>query len=147
MPRRNLMVSCYPDERVHAIVGNGSADWNRAIECWAAILAVAAEDNAKTFDRDEWKFMAARFSPVNKGRVAEIRIPTHYRDPGAFLAGLMTDTPNMAEKLATLDYTHAWAILKAIDWRLTLDAQIKPRDQWWLPAYWAKTTDEFELAT
>jgi hypothetical protein len=141
------MVSCYPDERVHAIIGNGSADWNRAIECWAAILAVAAEENASLFDREEWNSLAKRFGPVNQGRNAEIRIPTHYRDPGAFLAGLVADDPDLNRKLAKLDYTHSWAVLKAVDWRLTLDAHIKPRDTWWHPSYWAKATAEYELAT
>ena len=143
---RNLMVSCYPDERVHAIVGNGSADWNRAIECWATVLAAAAEDNAETFTRDEWNLLAKRFSPINQGRNAEIRLPTHYPRPGEFLAALVPDEPDLASKLAECKYTQSWAVLKALDWRLALNAHIKPRDQWWHPSYWVKATEELELA-
>ena len=143
MPR-NFMVSCYPEHWTHPVVGNGSADWNRAIECWSSVLVKAAKENAKAFNRDEWNLLAKSLGPINRGRDAECRLPTSYEQPGIFLAGLVNDT-DTAMKLSELDYVHAWAVLKAIDWRLTLNVVIKPRDAWWTPEFWETATEALEV--
>jgi len=134
---RPLMVSCYPQPWVHVIVGNGSADWNKAIENWAMVVADAAVENAETFTKAEWNYLADRLNPVNMGRNAEIKLPSHYERPGEFLAALVPDAPVLAGKLAELNYTHAWAVLKALEWRRSLDQSVaQNKDKWWLPSFW-----------
>lgn len=143
MARKDKRTTVYPSERAMEIIGIGASKLNQALECWAETIAQASADNAKTFRKEEWLYLA----DLLNGTMAEPQIGS----AGQMLAFEVTDgheldglggkwfgdnadqeVQDLVTKLNTTDYAHAWALIMAIQFFWDNCQQIKlTEDQWW----------------
>ncbi len=145
MARSDIRYSVYPAPKAVEVLGNSAPALNRAIECWAALLARATADNAKkllNYDGDrngvkEWCVLA--------DTLKEMLFAPEFANPGELLATAVEDanrlenigskwlvmeidddynvieqadkyTAIFVQKLRELDYAHAWAVIVAVQW-------------------------------
>lgn len=151
-------ITVYPDMRALAVLGTSAGNLNQAIECWASIIARATADNSNDFAAQEWCLIA----DVCNGTLWEPNI----ENPAVLLAAEVSDghrlngtgyrwfcdakgeatkemkaadnkVKALVEKLAALDYAHAWAVIVAVQWfwqntERNIDVRAEP---WWTLAY------------
>jgi hypothetical protein len=109
MARSDTRYSIYPAPKAVEIVGNSAPALNQAIECWAALLARATADNAKTFYWNEqgvsvghltgkWEDMHA-LAPwgVLTEALKDIRFDPEFANPGELLATAVEDAHRMGD--------------------------------------------------
>jgi hypothetical protein len=98
MARSDTRYSVYPAPKAIEVVGNSAPALNQAIECWAALLARAMADNARTFSESysqfvvgtvyehclhEWALVANVFR--------EVRFDPEFANPSELLATAVED--------------------------------------------------------
>lgn len=170
MARSDTRYSVYPAPKAVEIVGNSAPVLNQAIECWAALLARAMADNAKTFGNyevfdlniqpnamKEWCVIAevlkdVRFDPEfpNPGELLATAVEdanrledvgskwfSSYFDGEECARGLERSVNELVQRLRSLKYPHAWAVINVIQWywehcREGIDFE---KDQWWSLAF------------
>ena len=113
MARSDTRYSIYPAPKAVEVIGNTSPALNQAIECWAALLARATADNAKTFYWNEkgglvghvtgkWEdHSALRPWAVLAEALTGIGFDPEFANPGELLATAVEDAhrmENVAEK-------------------------------------------------
>lgn len=168
MARSDKRYMVYPSPWAVEIVGSSAPALNQGIECWAALLARAMGDNARTFLESsepsgigpdpvepqglhEWGVLAdtlkdRQFDPgfanpgqlvatavedahrlenVAEGWYLHVGAETYWREP------FENDVKALIEKLQTLDYVHAWALIKTIQWYWDHCETIDRNDRWW----------------
>lgn len=139
-PLKKLTV--YPAPRSLEILGATAPALNQAIDCWAELMAQASADNAETFRREEWNYLA----DLLNGTLHEPGFGT----PGTIYAMEAADghrldrlgdkwfgdngdaeVSDLVLKLERLDYAHCWAMLSAVQFFWT-DLEIDHQtDEWW----------------
>ena len=133
--------SVYPGRDAERVLGGaGSALYNRAIQCFARLLAQATLDNDAAFDRAAWAVLG------------DVLAQKHPPDPdlacpaaelAAFLDLLAAECPAarrlwkaerreraraLADHVRRLDYVHAWAVVFSVEYR----AKAREADtEWW----------------
>lgn len=136
-----------PHTPVHPAAGNGSGDWNKAIECWAQVFARASLEIDVLFSRNEWNFLADMLQNVKPdptvGNPGEY-LPAHVMD-AAWADSLGTrwldqnlgeSVQRLSRKVGRLDYVQAWALITACAWRWSFHAVInRSKDAWWTLAF------------
>jgi hypothetical protein len=137
------MMSVYPPLWASRLLGGHSPNpFNQAIACWAMEIATATKQNEDVFTPAEWGYLLEALPMTAKGgfRGVDPSSPTpghglasivrqrhalagliHGKDADKHLAALTT-------KLEKLDYTHAWAVITA--------CQFKTRHEQAGPAWW-----------
>jgi hypothetical protein len=113
MARSDKRYSIYPAPKAVEVVGDSAPALNQAIECWAALLARATADNAKTFGWNEggvldgdctgiWQDMHhLRGFAVLAEALKDVRFDPEFANPGDLLAAAVEDAhrmENVAEK-------------------------------------------------
>ena len=83
MARSDTRYSVYPAPKAIEVVGNSAPALNQAIECWAALLARATAENAKTFYWNE--------EGVSVGHITGKMEDTHDLRPWCVLAEALKD--------------------------------------------------------
>jgi hypothetical protein len=113
MARSDTRYSVYPAPKAVEVVGTSAPALNQAIECWAASLARATADNAKTFGWNEEGVLDGEFTRkwedmhhlrgfcVLAQALKEVRFDPEFANPGDLLAAAVEDAhrmDNVAEK-------------------------------------------------
>jgi hypothetical protein len=165
MARSDKRYSVYPAPKAVEVLGNSAPALNRAIECWAALLARATADNAKKLWNDvhrngikEWCVLA--------DTLKEMLFTPEFANPGELLATAVEDVNRLenigstwlemeiddgynaieqgdqyiallVQKLRDLDYAHAWAVIVAVQWFWEHHDQgiDVSKDDWWTLAF------------
>lgn len=79
MARSDTRYSIYPASKAVEVIGDTAPALNQAVECWAALLARATEENSK-------KILKSRFSDLGEGR-----IDVHYLHEWGVLADTLRE--------------------------------------------------------
>jgi hypothetical protein len=139
------------DPDLCASVGDGHLAAKQALACWADLLDQATRDNAKTFSRSEWNYLAdvnngcsPLFTMLGAGGKGLRMMPTMLWanvEDGQRLDGTgekwfpakQADqkVAELSKKLQALDFVHSWAVVVAIQffWQHTdIDHGEQP---WW----------------
>ncbi len=109
MARSDTRYSIYPAPKAVEVLGSSAPALNQAIECWAALLARATADNAKTFFWNEegvlvghitgkWEDMHA-LHPwcVLAEALKDMRFDPEFANPGELLATAVEDAHRMED--------------------------------------------------
>jgi hypothetical protein len=98
MSRSDTRYSIYPAPKAVEVVGNSSPALNQAIECWAALLARAMADNARTFSESYEELVGDRMEqyPLHDwALLADVlkdkRFEPDFANPGELLATAVED--------------------------------------------------------
>ena len=99
MARSDTRYSVYPAPKATEVVGNSAPALNRAIECWAALLARAIADNSRKFeqaeDRQIWHLIGKEWMMNEWSLLAEalkgIHFDPEFANPGQLLATAVED--------------------------------------------------------
>ena len=141
-PRQRITV--YPSRTALRIVGVRSPELNRAIECWAAAIQRASLDNAGTFDRQDWGYLAdaTAATPWTPGDLSPAAAVAEEVDNGNKLdalgkkwygkASAALRVVELKEKVLSLDYLHAWAVVVVCQrfWDRSRDVEVTS-EEWW----------------
>jgi hypothetical protein len=133
----------YPSPLVVPVISEGTQAFNRALEAWSRAIELATADNAAAFSRPEWDVLAELaprlgITPAlpNPGQALADSVLDHQRATGAPARTLGDNWRDTVARLGQLDYTHAWAVLYAVQhfhrvgWR---EGQEPP--EWWTIQY------------
>lgn len=96
MARSDTRYSIYPAPKAVEVVGSTSPALNRAVECWAALLARAIGDNSKIFSQSYSAEGPFSENPLHEwGALAdalkEVRLDPDFPHPGILLAAAVED--------------------------------------------------------
>ena len=165
MARSDIRYSVYPSPKAVEVVGASAPTLNQAIECWAALLARATADNARTFSASysDWQIDVLYEHCLHDWALLatvlrDIRFDADFANPAELLATAVEDAHRLesigdewyiadeserkdrdaavgrlAKELRKLLYTHAWAVIVAVQWfweHHDEGPDIK-KDQWW----------------
>lgn len=107
MARSDTRYSVYPAPKAIELVGNSAPALNQAIECWAALLARATADNAKTFFWDDQGVSVGHITGkladmhalrpwcVLAEALKDMRFDPEFANPGELLATAVEDAHRM----------------------------------------------------
>ena len=103
MARSDTRYSVYPAPKAIEVVGNSAPALNRAIECWAALLARAMADNAKKLWNAESTHLTGKMEDmyalkewcVLADTLKEMRFDPEFANPGELLATAVEDASRL----------------------------------------------------
>jgi hypothetical protein len=146
MARSDTRYSIYPAPKAVEVIGISSPALNQAIECWAALLARAIADNAKSFWSDAEIYDVYHLNPwgLLVDVLKEVKIDPEFPNPAELLATAVEDAQRLediglnwftcgfdgeqyskafegefrrlVQELRGLDYVHAWAVIVEVQW-------------------------------
>lgn len=141
----------YPDPRIGPVLGGyRSPPMTRALECWAKLLEDATCAVGKQFSAAEWNYLYASVTALPDTFLPQGPWPgqalAHRAEQGcnygvrlSLLSRQAEEAAqfakNLADRLAALDYIHAWAVIWAIEYRQGLPEPVKPQEEWWTLAH------------
>jgi hypothetical protein len=133
--RQKKQISTYPSDWAWELLGGGASTVaTAAVECWAAVLATATQENEEKLTPAQWKGLADWL-----GDRSIHEIVTHsIRAPEVVLSMKLNDSyygvdPQLlaaSDAIREMDYVHVWAVLWALNWRQRVGGG-NVGDEWW----------------
>jgi hypothetical protein len=134
-------MSVYPPARTGITLGGyRSIPFTQAVRCWAKLIETASVEVEEMFTPKEWNYLAQacldvefEFDPERDKpsdalaerveRAANYKVATDLLDKSKGLS--------LAERVRELDYTHSWAVIWALQYRVDYALDSKPGEPWW----------------
>jgi hypothetical protein len=140
-------VSIHATPAALEVLGASTAQLNQAIACWAELITQSSADNAKAFSREEWCLLAEALNGVKcdpseaaPGNAMASALEEAERNEGfgtKWLGeGRDPELEALLERMRTLDYAHAWAVILAVQWYWAhYEAVRLSEEPWWTLQY------------